>query len=282
MLTGGYCSCKRQLWSRQTDRHKQAAVSALKTSSIMLAFTLLSRLGRKKKAEMPALFIFQEVRMVFLLHWQIKRTGWSNLSITNSYVISSFSNKNTTWKAAAERAEKITVLKHHDKKKNTDTARPVLTSWNIYFKNWKNKNKPTNIVLVYHTKTYFNVAMWVFVSLWLQCEAVWKAGWAGRTTDTDPRETRDKETEGLIIKNIWAKIQPNITQGALNSSFKTLEIAQNVDLSFFNSHFWNPNPIHNENQVPCCLDLAVLQIMLTVWSKALINKTLFFSVICFS
>lgn len=36
--------------------------------------------------------------------------------------------------------------------KITITPGSVLMSWNIYFKNWKNKNKPTNIVLVYHTK----------------------------------------------------------------------------------------------------------------------------------
>lgn len=68
-------------------------------------------------------------------------------------------------------------------------------SRNIYFKNWKNKNKPTNIVLVYHTKIYFNVAMWVFVSLWLQCEAVWKAGWARRTTDTEEERRRERARE---------------------------------------------------------------------------------------
>lgn len=46
----------------------------------------------------------------------------------------------------------------------------------IYFKNWKNKNEPINIVLVYRTKTFSDVAMWVFVSLWLQC--VWQVeGW---------------------------------------------------------------------------------------------------------
>lgn len=70
-------------------------------------------------------------------------------------------------------------------------------SRNIYFKNWKNKNKPTNIVLVYHTKIYFNVAMWVFVSLWLQCEAVWKAGWARRTTDTEEETKREKEVNKM-------------------------------------------------------------------------------------
>lgn len=166
-------------------------------------------------------------------------------------------------RVSGERAEKITVLQHRDRKKNADTARSVLTSWNIYFKNWKNKNKPTNIVLVYHTKTYFNVAMWVFVSLWLQCEAVWKAGWAGRTTDTDPRETRDKETEGLIIKNIWAKKynQTSLKVRSIHLS-RHFEIAQKVDLSFFYSQ------IHNE------MDPAVLQIILAVWSKILMNKTL--------
>lgn len=94
-------------------------------------------------------------------------------------------------------------------KENTVTLGSVLMSWNIYFKNWKNKNKPTNIVLVYHTKIYFNVAMWVFVSLWLQCEAVWKAGWAQRTTDTQEERLGEE-----LINGIWAKTQPNVTRCA--------------------------------------------------------------------
>ncbi len=45
---------------------------------------------------------------------------------------------------------------------------------------------------------------------------------------TQTRERRDKEKEResereRLIKNIWAKIQPNITQGAFNSAVKTLE-----------------------------------------------------------
>lgn len=109
----------------------------------------------------------------------------------------------------------------------------VLTSWNIYFKNWKNKNKPTNKVLVYHTKTYFTVAMGVFVSLWLQCEAVWKAGWAGSTTDTDPRERRHKE-RGRLIKNIWGgRKKHSLTSLKVLSSFKTLGITSKVYESSF-------------------------------------------------
>lgn len=83
------------------------------------------------------------------------------------------------------------------------TLQSVSMSQSIYFKTCKNKNKPTNIVLVEHpTKTF--QCCWVRVCL--QCEAVWKAGWAGTTTDTQ-----------RLIKEGLDK-----TQSVCTSSFKTL------------------------------------------------------------
>lgn len=78
-------------------------------------------------------------------------------------------------------------------------------SWNIYFKNWKKKrenktivqikkNQPTDTVLVDHMKKAFTVAMQVFVFDRLQCEAVWKAGWAVGL------QTEDTQTGGLKKK----------------------------------------------------------------------------------
>lgn len=43
----------------------------------------------------------------------------------------------------------------------------------------------------------------------------------GQQTQTPEREETKRER---LIKKIWAKKQPNITQGAFNSSSKTLEI----------------------------------------------------------
>lgn len=125
-------------------------------------------------------------------------------------------------------------------------------SRNIYFINWKNKNKPTNIVLVYHTKIYFNVAMWVFVSLWLQCEAVWKAGWARRTTDTEEEGRRERERERLI-NNIWAKKNTTkhhsrCVQFIFQDTWNTIK----VDLSLFFVCFIFKFPIKSATVLPRC------------------------------
>lgn len=63
------------------------------------------------------------------------------------------------------------------------------------------KKQTTDIVLVYHMKIAFTVAMQVFVFDRLQCEAVWKAGWAvGRQTGGHT--------------NRWAKKADRTKQGA--------------------------------------------------------------------
>lgn len=111
--------------------------------------------------------------------------------------------------------------------KTTVTPGSILMTRNIYFKNWKNKNKPTNIVLVYHTKIYFNVAMWVFVSLWLQCEAVWKAGWARKPTDTE--EERQREVNKQYLDKNTNKHHPRCIQFSFEDTWNTIK----VDLSLF-------------------------------------------------
>lgn len=127
-------------------------------------------------------------------------------------------------------------------------GRSVITSWNIYFKNWKKKRKKTPIVQIKNNQHSFSISYddsfhrcYASVVLSDYSEAVWKAGWT-----TDRRTDKQKRVRPTKVPSRHLKQQHTCKCGQRCSRLlvvvrSTLKIVIK----------YNPGPNGLENKTLC-------------------------------